>query len=170
MILCALCWLASLWTNVTSVESTPLLRNLFGAPGVSPHALEDLWVLHQGLLPHRLCHHPPWWGWRHDRLRSGHESCLDRASTHSSCPWLPFSSDSGIETLGRNVEWTRGARLGVFGRQLWLFICHPSRGLETPTNFLFQLLPSWGLEIENNELILCQNRECEGYGWRLRST
>ena len=39
MILCALCWLASLWTNVTSVESTPLLRNLFGAPGVS--ALED---------------------------------------------------------------------------------------------------------------------------------
>ena len=31
MILCALCWLASLWTNVTSVESTPLLRNLFGA-------------------------------------------------------------------------------------------------------------------------------------------
>ena len=57
-----------------------------------------------------------------------------------------------------------------FGRQLCLFICHPSRGLETPINFLFQLLPSWGLEIENNELILCQNRECEGYGRRLRST
>ena len=36
--------------------------------------------------------------------------------------------------------------------------------------FLYQLLPSWGLETENNELILCQNRECEGCGRRLRST
>ena len=35
-----------------------------------------------------------------DRLQGGHESCLDRAWPHSSCPWLPFPSDSGIETLG----------------------------------------------------------------------
>ena len=36
--------------------------------------------------------------------------------------------------------------------------------------FLYQLLPSRGLETEKNELVLCQNRECEGCGWRLRST
>ena len=36
--------------------------------------------------------------------------------------------------------------------------------------FLYQLLPSRGLETEKNELVLCQNRECEGCGRRLRST
>ena len=44
------------------------------------------------------------------------------------------------------------------------------RSWSSTHKFLYQLLPSWGLEIENNELILCQNRECERCGRRLRST
>ena len=73
---------------------SPLLRNRLGAPGTCPHAMEDLWLLPQGLLRH----HPPWWGGRYDGLRVGLESCLEKASIHSSYPRLPFQSDSGFET------------------------------------------------------------------------
>ena len=45
-----------------------------------------------------------------DRLQGGHESCLDRA-------WLPFPSDSGIETLGgmNHVQRSKTGRVPNIG-------------------------------------------------------
>ena len=44
-----------------------------------------------------------------DKLRGGHESSL--------CPWLPFSSDSGIETLGgmNHVQRSKTGRVPNIG-------------------------------------------------------
>ena len=57
-----------------------------------------------------------------DRLQGGHESCLDRAWPHSSCPWLPFPSDSGIETLGgmNHVQRSKTGRVPNIGAALLL--------------------------------------------------